>query len=874
MPLSSPNLDNRTFDQLLREAVERAKLHCPAWTDHSPGDPGITLLELFAYLTEAMIYQLNRLPEKAYVEFLRLIGVTLHPPAAASVNLVFTLAQPTEKAVEIPRGTRVTVARANGAGSGGAEPPVFATARAVTIPLGGTEAQTTAYHCEWAEAEIAGVGTGRPGLFLQAKRPPVVARTSEELDWIVGVEAAPDEVGERIEAVGKAFRIWREVESFTNLGADRCVYVADRRAGTIAFAPAARLTQADGTLSFPASAVGEIPSAGRQIRFWYARGGGPEGNVPAGALTVLKDPIPGVAVTNPQAAAGGRASEELSNALKRGPLELHSLQRAVTADDFELLALRSGAVARAKAFTSASLWRYAAPGAVGVLLVPDLPEAERGGGQATAAALQARETEEARADIQQSLDERRPLGTVCRVNWVRYKTVRVEAKLVVRRGENPQAVRARGLERLHQLINPLPTSLQPLGWRFGQPLRRSHVDGLFLSEPGVSYIEEVSFAVDDAPAKGVGALAADAFQERTWHGGADEALFRSGNDGEGWELIRRFEGEKITVIRAHPERPGALAVATSIPDAQGGSGVYLSADGGESWVVTARTGFSVKDLAWTLRENVAVLLLATDGGLYALPMQRGATPLPVPLGAGGKELSLRAVAVSKPVRGVVSVAVAVSGAGGVLLSKQGGRENSFVSIGLQGNDPRVQNNDVRTLEIQTDGARAFLWSGVAVPGNEAGRGCLRWELRGEQDPPEGWQPFSRGWAGGSCLALAFQGARVLAATHHAGVAWLDAGSSDAVWQTPSAKSGLPILGAARDADRLFEPVKAVAASPAGDRILAAGDKGILRGTDAGGVYENCSALEFHEKVTLPPTWLFCSGEHTLEVRSDDEAQGN
>jgi len=87
MTLKPHNLDDRNFQQLLEEAKRIIKSECPQWTDLSPGDPGIVILELFAHLTETMIYRLKRLPEKAYVEFLRLIGVKLSPPVAASVTL-------------------------------------------------------------------------------------------------------------------------------------------------------------------------------------------------------------------------------------------------------------------------------------------------------------------------------------------------------------------------------------------------------------------------------------------------------------------------------------------------------------------------------------------------------------------------------------------------------------------------------------------------------------------------------------------------------------------------------------------------------------------------------------------------------------------
>src|SRR4029077_15382680 len=127
-----------------------------------------------------------------------------------------------------------------------------------------------------------------------------------------------------------------------------------------------------------------------------------------------KDPIPGVTVTNPGAAVGGRSAETVDNALLRGPQELHSLQRAVTARDFELLAKRSGAVSRARAFTKAALWMYAAPGTVEVVLVPFLDEQIQGA--VTAAQLQALQTNQSRDRIQKALNERRPLGTTCVVS--------------------------------------------------------------------------------------------------------------------------------------------------------------------------------------------------------------------------------------------------------------------------------------------------------------------------------------------------------------------------------------------------------------------------------------------------------------------------
>src|SRR5262245_38508118 len=125
MTLPVPNLDDRAFVDLVREARENAARACPEWTDMSVHDPGMVLIEVFAHLTEVMLYRLNRLPEKAYVEFLNLLGLTRHPPAAAWTKVTFArTASGGNDQVEIPAGTRISAAR-------GPDPVVFVTTNSV-----------------------------------------------------------------------------------------------------------------------------------------------------------------------------------------------------------------------------------------------------------------------------------------------------------------------------------------------------------------------------------------------------------------------------------------------------------------------------------------------------------------------------------------------------------------------------------------------------------------------------------------------------------------------------------------------------------------------------------------------------------------------
>ena len=853
MSLESPNLDDRNFEQLLQDARSRIQQACPEWTDRSPSDPGMVLLELFAHLTEVMIYRLNRVPEKAYIEFLRLIGVRLRPASAASVMLKFSRSGSTNQAVEIPRGARVTVSRS----AGGEELPVFATARAATIPPHGTEVEVLAHHCFVVDGELVGRGSGNPGLSVRIQQPPIIAPIADHLDLVVGVEATRVEVGDdapMLEYQGKAYRLWREVENFADPGPDRQVYVADRMQGVINFGPAVQVVEPGGDSAMVSAVLGEIPARDREIRIWYRRGGGANGNVADNTLTVLRDPIPGIEVTNPEAASGGRAAETLANALVRGPQELHSLNRAVTARDFELVALGSQMAERAKAYTRAELWMHANPGTVEVLIVPNLPDQIAAGKRIRAVQLREQETEAVRAQIQRTLDDRRPIGTTCTVNWAKYKTVVVNARIVVSIHEDRAAVRQRVLDRLHEVINPLPTALNPDGWAFGQSLRASHVYEIALAEPGVRWAEQPSFTVGEVPDEQVACLASDFFQPNTWYAGSASTVYRSLNNGESWEPVRTFLDEQAKRIATSPDYPGILAVSNVLPNGSG-TRVYLSRDCGETWESTSYTlDFVVLDLEWARRDNQPLLLMATDQGLYELALRPESSPVQVLVDRQNPGRGFYAVTVSRDGH----VALAAQSAGGVFISGDGGVSNTFRNIGRIG-------SDIRVLSVQYIGVRSFLWAGEAAAGrDDPGNGTYRWELRGGEDPVEGWQSFRDGWVGGSCLSLAFLGEVVLAATYRQGVLRLD--PSAGRWRRLEITSGLPLIEGGP-----FEPVDTISANPQLSYVMAGIRTGVFRSEDQGERYSVCSNREFSDRVTLPQTWLFCSGDHEVEVISEDEA---
>lgn len=78
MSLNLQNIDDDLdFEELMKEAKSLIPVYAPEWTNHNPSDPGITLVELFAWLCEMIIYRINQVPEKNYLRFLNLLGIQL-----------------------------------------------------------------------------------------------------------------------------------------------------------------------------------------------------------------------------------------------------------------------------------------------------------------------------------------------------------------------------------------------------------------------------------------------------------------------------------------------------------------------------------------------------------------------------------------------------------------------------------------------------------------------------------------------------------------------------------------------------------------------------------------------------------------------------
>ncbi len=104
MPIRPPNLDDRRYEEILREARALIPQYSPEWTNLSDADPGMTLVQLFAWMTEMIIFRLNQVPDKTYIHFLNFIGEERKPARPAMAPVTFTLKG--ERPTEIPPFTR------------------------------------------------------------------------------------------------------------------------------------------------------------------------------------------------------------------------------------------------------------------------------------------------------------------------------------------------------------------------------------------------------------------------------------------------------------------------------------------------------------------------------------------------------------------------------------------------------------------------------------------------------------------------------------------------------------------------------------------------------------------------------------------------
>jgi len=107
MSLPEPNIDDRSYEEILDEALERIPVHNPAWTNFNESDPGVTMLQVFSFVVESMLYRANRVPERNRIKFLKLLGVDRRPATVAEGLVEFRRPRGPAEATLVPRETEV-----------------------------------------------------------------------------------------------------------------------------------------------------------------------------------------------------------------------------------------------------------------------------------------------------------------------------------------------------------------------------------------------------------------------------------------------------------------------------------------------------------------------------------------------------------------------------------------------------------------------------------------------------------------------------------------------------------------------------------------------------------------------------------------------
>ncbi len=364
------------------------------------------------------------------------------------------------------------------------EPAVFTQAPEIyQISAAPTGALLGAEHSTTETDETVGVSDGTPGQTFATRFAPVL-------------NLAPGETLEVKTGEGD-WEPWEPVDSFAGSGPGDRHFGIDLVHGHIRLGP--ELRTADGGVTLH----GAIPGKGAMLRMCrYRHGGGRTGNVGAGAISVLRSAIPGVAsVSNPRPALGGVDPEVLESARQRSALQIRTRYRAVTAEDYEFLATEATPrVARALRIADQQ------PG-VTLRILPRVDPADRRltFEELTPDALLLEE-------IQRYLDARKLPGTPVRLEPMRFRAISVVVNLQVTPRADTQRIENHVRDQLYTYLNPLiggtPGEIGS-GWPPGRSLNQGELYAIMHAFDAVETVKilrlyEMDIATGDQGSKAAG----------------------------------------------------------------------------------------------------------------------------------------------------------------------------------------------------------------------------------------------------------------------------------------------------------------------------------------------------------------------------------
>jgi predicted phage baseplate assembly protein len=240
-----------------------------------------------------------------------------------------------------------------------------------------------------------------------------------------------------------------------------------------------------GVISFGDGRRGIVPIEGKNniVAVSYRIGGGALGNVNANTLTSLGRALAYVeAVTNPLPATGGADRETIDEAKARAPHTIKSRDRAVTSEDYEMLALRASTqLARARCVPDRTN-----RGHVTLALVP---KGELRGEELTRRLVPSNEV---LRFVKRYLDDRKLVGTVLNVVRPRYKDLSLRVVLIRRSVGTSDRLRKDIEHKLRRYLHALVGGRDGKGWEFGRPVLKAELIHLIEEVPGVEGVDNLA----------------------------------------------------------------------------------------------------------------------------------------------------------------------------------------------------------------------------------------------------------------------------------------------------------------------------------------------------------------------------------------------
>lgn len=819
---NKPLIDGRDFKSLRDEAIEIIKQKCPSWSDLTASDPGIVLLEAFAYLTDVMLYRLNQLPRNVYIEILQLFGVQRIPASTSEVEVEFSITEALENSLVIPKHTKVGVE--------GREDLQFITLNDAEIIPGDLKTEVRVYNCRYIDGEIVGYGDSKSGNRYQLKHCPVISSSQEPLKIIVGVETEENSSNNTFIRNGYTYEIWNEIEDISFTDITKREFMID---------------YANGEIMFPALGSSDqlnpigIPAKGKKICISYYSGGGDSGNVAPYTINKIIshfDYGESLSVINNFASRGGADAEELTDTMLRAPGEINAQNRAITASDYEVLATRINGIHRAKALTQKSIYSYGREGTVTLFISPEQNMDDNN----------QVEYDLKRKHVYNTIMERSILGTNCDVKWAKTKPVGIKTYLQSLPGFNEDDVR----ERVHKALNE---EINPYCKGFGESILLADIYRTIMSCNGVAHINSVGFITDENPDENVVDIKSDCFMDNMWYACQDNDIYTSQNRGDSWEKLLTVDDHLVYKLTPDSYNPGNFAFISRFDKDSTDSTIYVSSNCGVD-IITYKYNFHVTDISWVKFDHKTWLYITSHSGVFRLDLESGET---IEVVMGDSSTSGYYSITSFPPEKETEYIVLLSRLGnGVYVSNCDDNFESFKEIGFRG-------KDIRSITIEPVDNRAYMWFGQAAIADEEGYGCYRVELN-RVISSNLIKQYSTGWIGGSCRGLAIEGNTLWAGTHRAGLLSLNLQDIESGWGHSTIHTNLP----KRDTERVFVPINEVSSNRLSNTLMVATENGLYR--KDGNRFFRCSDRYKTKYISAPVNYVFTSLKHEIKVSGSHE----